>query len=145
MEIKISIENMDGLIGALNRLAESFAQPKRATVITGDRWEPGGGEVKPLAGGLQITPEQMVTGNVQPEEIKKVIKKTKVEKTEAAPSSKEEPKSYTLVEVRAKLGEISKDGKKKEVQALIKEFGGSKLTEINESDYPALMEKAGGL
>lgn len=54
-----------------------------------------------------------------------------------------ESRVYSLPEVRAKLAALNKEGKKAAVQALLDSFGVSKLSQINASDYPALMEKAG--
>ena len=54
----------------------------------------------------------------------------------------EEPK-YTLEQVRAKLAELQKAGKRAEVKALLNSFGVSKLSEIPAEQYGALMVKAG--
>lgn len=57
----------------------------------------------------------------------------------------EETPTYKLEDVRAKLAELTKAGKRAEVQALIKSYGKEKLTEIDSSDYVDLMQKAGEL
>ena len=57
----------------------------------------------------------------------------------------EDPKTYTLVEVRAELSKLTKAGKKEQVHKLLQEFGAEKLTQVKEEDYPALMKKAGEL
>ena len=57
----------------------------------------------------------------------------------------EDPKTYTLVEVRAELSKLTKTGKKEQVHKLLQEFGAEKLTQVKEEDYPALMKKAGEL
>lgn len=53
--------------------------------------------------------------------------------------------AYTLVQVREKLAELQKAGKRAQVQELINDFGVKKLTEIPEDSYPELMQKAGEL
>lgn len=64
---------------------------------------------------------------------------------EPAPAEEKEKPNYTMADVRAKLSEISKAGKKDEVKALIASFGAEKLPEIKEDDFPEVMKKAGEL
>ena len=63
--------------------------------------------------------------------------------TEEAPVAEEE--AYTLVEVRAALARLSKEGKKEQVQELIQSFGADKLSQIPEEKYSEVMQKAGEL
>ena len=49
--------------------------------------------------------------------------------------------TVTKTDVRAVATALSKSGKRAELQAIFKELGGSKLSDIKEADYPALMEK----
>lgn len=58
---------------------------------------------------------------------------------------KDGPKKYTLVEVREKLSELQKAGKRDKVKELLNSFGASKLPEVPEDKYEELMEKAGEL
>lgn len=58
------------------------------------------------------------------------------------PIAQEEPQ-YSLPDVRAKLAELQKAGKRQQVQALIQSYGVDKLTQIPEDKYRELMEKAG--
>lgn len=58
------------------------------------------------------------------------------------PTAQEEP-HYSLPDVRAKLAELQKAGKRQQVQALIQSYGVDKLTQIPENRYQELMEKAG--
>lgn len=53
--------------------------------------------------------------------------------------------TYTLVQVREKLAELQKAGKRTQVQELINGFGVKKLTEVPEDRYAELMQKAGEL
>lgn len=53
--------------------------------------------------------------------------------------------TYTLVDVRAKLAELQKSGKREQVKKLLAELGAGKLSEVPEEKYALLMEKAGEL
>lgn len=66
------------------------------------------------------------------------------------PDKKEPPAEdgtpeYRLEDVRAKLAELNKSGKRAEVKALLAGFGAEKLSGIPEGKYGELMERAGGL
>ena len=62
------------------------------------------------------------------------------------PDEAPEDIKITFEEMRNYLGDLSqKHGKSNEVRDLIKSFGVNKLSEIDEKDYPEVMEKAGGL
>lgn len=62
----------------------------------------------------------------------------------ATPASHSEP-AITLVDLRAKLAELSRDGKADKVKALLSEFGVAKLTELEPSKFAAVMAAAGEL
>lgn len=66
---------------------------------------------------------------------------------ERGTESQKEPggKEYSLEEVRAKLAELNKSGKRAGVKALLAAFGAVKLTEVPAERYGELMEKAGEL
>lgn len=51
---------------------------------------------------------------------------------------KEEPK-ITLEDVRARLAQLSREGKTAQVKALIQKYGANKLSEVNPDDYEALL------
>ncbi len=57
---------------------------------------------------------------------------------------KEEPK-ITLEDVRARLAQLSRDGKTAQVKALIQKYGANKLFEVNSNDYEALLLDAEGI
>lgn len=59
----------------------------------------------------------------------------------ATPASPSEP-AITLVDLRAKLAELSRDGKADRVKALLSEFGVAKLTELEPSKFAAVMAAA---
>lgn len=62
-------------------------------------------------------------------------------KPEDTPPWEEEPKTVTLSELRKKGTELTKAGKLPELQAVFAEFGAKKLSQIAESDYPAVMKR----
>ena len=64
---------------------------------------------------------------------------------EAVQESTEKTQPYTLVDVRAKLAELQKSGKRDQVKTLLEELGASKLSEVPEEKYGLLMKKAGEL
>lgn len=66
-------------------------------------------------------------------------------KEETPEPEKREARSYTLVDVRAKLGEMQKSGKRDQVKELLKSFDAEKLSDVPEEKYAELMEKAGEL
>ena len=55
---------------------------------------------------------------------------------------KEKAKVYTLEDVRGVLAEKSQNGFTSEVKGLIAKFGGSKLSDINPSNYEAIIKEA---
>lgn len=59
------------------------------------------------------------------------------------PTPKDEP--ITFVQLRSRLSEISRSGKTAEVKELIAKYGASKLSDIAESDYAAVLAEAEGL
>lgn len=58
--------------------------------------------------------------------------------------AKEEPetKTYTFEEVRGIMANLSGSGKKAEAKALLTKFGASRLSEVKEEDFPALVAEA---
>lgn len=70
---------------------------------------------------------------------------------QAAEAPKEQPapehktETVTFVQLRSRLSEISRSGKTAEVKELIAKYGASKLSDITESDYAAVLAEAEGL
>lgn len=83
-----------------------------------------------------------VTEKMIPEETAEIAETPEEETTEA---EGEAEVTYTLEDVRAKLAALNKAGKREAVQALIASYGAGKLTEVKESNYADLMQKAGEL
>lgn len=84
--------------------------------------------------------------NIEPKEVEKEVQvpKETVKKNNKKQETKkaEESKEITLEEVRGVLAKLSKNGKQTEVKALIKKFGGKKLTDISKDKYPELLKEA---
>lgn len=59
---------------------------------------------------------------------------------EAAPEP--EAKKYTFQEVRGIMASLSGKGKKAEAKALLTQYGASRLSEVKEADYAALVAEA---
>ena len=59
---------------------------------------------------------------------------------EAKPAVEEKP-SISLEQIRSVLAEKSQTGHKAEVRAIIGKYGASILSDINESDYAAIMKE----
>ena len=67
------------------------------------------------------------------------VKETPVEEPPA------EETTYTLEDVRAKLGALQKAGHRDDVKKLLQSVGAEKLPEVDPKDYGTLMQKAGEL
>lgn len=91
----------------------------------------------------KVEPKQEPQSEPEPQ-LESEPQKAKVEAAEETETVQEET-AYTLEEVRAKLAELQKAGKRAEVKALLTSFGVSKLSEIPASKYAVLMVKAGEL
>ena len=61
------------------------------------------------------------------------------------PTPKQEEATVTFVQLRSRLSEISRSGKTAEVKELIAKYGATKLSDIAESDYVAVLTEAEGL
>lgn len=117
INVKVRLESPE-LMAAILALAEALPQIKLGAV-------------------LPIKEEQTVEPNT--EVIKTESKNQEPLKQEF---KKEESKTVTLEDVRAKLAALSQAGKQKEVKALIKKFGANKLTEVAAENYEALLKEA---
>lgn len=63
-------------------------------------------------------------------------------KEQAGASPKEPEKKLTLADVRAVLAEKSRAGYTQEVKAIIEKHGADKLSDVDESEYAALLADA---
>lgn len=81
-------------------------------------------------------------------ELKKEKEKTEAEKGAGTPENSEAVQgaaTYTLIDVRKKLAELQKSGKREQVKGLLESFGASRLSEVPAEKYAELMQKAGEL
>ena len=128
MEITINIV-APGLEAAINNLAAAVELKGKALGSA------------PEALSKNETPE--VAERLTKKDTSKKEEKLKTE--EQAPETINEETTYTLVQVREKLASLSRAGKQAQVKTLIEKFGATKLSEIKEEDYAALMQEAEGL
>lgn len=56
----------------------------------------------------------------------------------------EEDKSYALEDIRNKVKEYTRSGRKDEMRDILKSFGATRSTDLAEADYAAFMEKCNG-
>ncbi len=87
-----------------------------------------------------------VTTEKQVEEVAKELhehtKQLDAFKALAAEQKAAERPKVTLEQVRAKLAELTRNGKREQVKALLNEFGANKLSEVPADKYAELMAKA---
>lgn len=99
------------------------------------------------AEAIRVSKVKNVKEERTPSEDEKSVKDpVGVEEPETVPEEEpdqEEPKSYTLEEVRAAMAVLTRKGKAKEVKGLLEFFGAKNLSGVDPKDYAALMEKAG--
>lgn len=74
------------------------------------------------------------------------VPNTAVSDTSTVPAEPDPPKAetptITIDQVRAVLGQKSKDGKKAQVKALLLKYDSGKLSGVKPEDYPALLAEA---
>ena len=83
-----------------------------------------------------------------PKKKSKQVKEAAAEPQQEASAAEETPAeetTYTLEDVRARLGALQKAGRRDDVKKLLQSFGAEKLPEVDPKDYSALMKKAGEL
>lgn len=67
------------------------------------------------------------------------------DKKQGKTEQEKESGKVAVEDIREVLAQKSKDGKSKEVRALLNKFGVVKLSSVEEKDYPALLLEAGAL
>lgn len=92
----------------------------------------------------EMTIDRMDTGIVKAKEAE-TVGKSEDEAELDAPGNGEGEKPLSLVNLRAALHEIAKDGKKALVKDLIKRYGAERLTDIDPIHYPQLLKEAEAL
>lgn len=94
----------------------------------------GGQDMKSPAAGSKTIEAMPAEGTKEPET-----------STEEPARQEEGQREYSLVDVRAKLAELQRAGKREQVKELLGSFGASKLSDVPEGEYASLMQKAGEL
>jgi len=98
-------------------------------------------EFKELLTNCDGFKELLAINNVKP--ATETVKNDGSDKGDEPSAIKSGPQAkVTLEEVRAKLAALSQDGKQAEVKALIKKYGGAKLSDITKDKYPSLLKDA---
>lgn len=90
------------------------------------------GDVRALADDLQAIAESMASDEPAPA----------APESQEAPVEKEPEKAIRLEDVRAVLASKSRDGYGAQVRELIKAHGGSKLSDIDQAEYSAMLKEA---
>lgn len=91
---------------------------------------------------MELIPERPIEGKAVDAKAAKVLedkKATKKAEPKAAP--KDDTPAYTFEELRKAFAAKSHAGFTVEVKALIGKYGASRLSDINESDYAAIMKE----
>lgn len=99
--------------------------------------------VRALADSLQVFADALIeikAIDVQAIEVKEEPVAQIPEKE--SKTKKEKARVYTLEDVRGVLAEKSQNGLTSEVKGLIAKFGGSKLSDIDPSNYEAIIKEA---
>jgi hypothetical protein len=126
MGITVQFESYEEMIGFANKLVGQ--QPAPAKKIT----KP----VKEEAPAVDVTKVETPENDDYP-----IPDQQQIEEEAAG----EEEVTYTLEEVRAKLTELTRSGKQKEVKAILTSVKAANLTSVDPKDYSVVMEKAGKL
>ena len=106
-------------------------------------------DLKSLAESIETLVHAMESNEVANEEPTKKKSKTKakVEEPEVGEASVEEPeeKQPTLEEVRAAMADISRDGHREAVKAIITKYGANNLSSLDPKHYAAALKEVGEL
>ena len=97
---------------------------------------------------LNIILDEMITSGQKmieaATELKKMFSETEANEPDKDEASiQEEPvKTYTFQEVRGIMASLAGKGKKAEAKSLLTMFNATRLSDVKESDYPALVAEA---
>ena len=91
---------------------------------------------------MELIPERAIEGKAVEIKAAKVLEDKKAtKKAEPKAEPKDETPAYTFEELRKAFAAKSHAGFTVEVKALIGKYGASRLSDINESDYAAIMKE----
>ena len=75
-------------------------------------------------------------------ELKKMFSSEEATEEATPPTPEPEEKTYTFQEVRGIMATLMSKGKKAEAKSLLTMFNATRLSDVKESDYPALVAEA---
>jgi hypothetical protein len=140
------------------KITMEFNQQEIKTVVSNGTFEAMLDSLGETAAAVETTPapvpaptqkRQRSSKPVEPEpaEVKQPDPEPEVkpEPETKQPEPESEEPTYTLIQVRERLAELSKNGKQEQVRTLISKFGAVKLSEIKEESYASLMKEAEAL
>ena len=91
---------------------------------------------------MELIPERPIEGKAVEVKTAKVLEDKKAtKKAEPKAEPKDDTPAYTFEELRKAFAAKSHAGFTVEVKALIGKYGASRLSDINESDYAAIMKE----
>lgn len=125
MNITIKIDAPE-LIGAINNLASALAN---SDVLNSPAKEQD--KEPAMIGTAKLKGVKEAPVKEEPDPASEEVE----EKQEAAESN------VTLADIRPLLASATKEGLKDKVKDILNHFGAAKLSEVQESDYPALLEE----
>ena len=136
------IERTKEALSKIEPLSEEYR--RGLTIITDLRWLARAEETE-CDVQCFIEKQQFIKDQSEPAPDPEPIKEAEFPVEEPTPfpdpePMKEEVKTWTKAEVREKLAELKKNGK--DLKELFKQFSASKLSDVKEEDYPALMTAA---
>ena len=136
------IERTKEALSKIEPLSEEYR--RGLTIITDLRWLAKAEETE-CDVQCFIEKQQFIKDQSEPAPDPEPIKEAEFPVEEPTPfpdpePMKEEVKTWTKAEVREKLAELKKNGK--DLKELFKQFSASKLSDVKEEDYPALMTAA---
>lgn len=144
-EVTINIPELDSLANAINHFADVMMRNKSWDVMDKATKDECVNKVLNNPETI-VTTEELKNETKAADQVKPVEEKPEKEETPAPAeeSKKEVPEvSYTKEDVRGVLMAAMKAGKKKEVNALIKSYGVSRLGDIPEDKYAEVIKRAG--
>lgn len=105
-----------------------------------------GSELLKMADGFAMVAESLraMAGQTEMETKSAEKSESKADKNTAGveADTKKEEKKVAVEDIRAVLAEKSQDGKSKGIKELLGKYGVSKLSAVEEKDYPALLQEA---
>lgn len=136
------IQRVKDALEKADPLSEDYARGIAA--IANLRWEARAeetdGDVNCIVEKKLYSADDFAKDESEPTPEPEPIKEEEFPAEEPTPFPEEPAKKWTKAEVRERLAELKKAGK--DLKELFKQFSASKLSDVKEEDYPALMTAA---